>query len=191
MRLLISVVLVAVCVFLVGCSEKKPPAGTLPQVTLTERSPKGSTILLRFCLSKLDRVDWTNKLLRALLVNSDMKPISVVANVAYPGPEFSIKVLVGKATEDEKVRFIILAWGPSTDGIITESVPFDFEGTPDSATIPGSAGQRLTQILQTCTGPNRPMPFEPDKGVNLVTVGYGKDAHSLKIWVETVIPEKE
>jgi len=166
-----------------GCSQRVPPAETLPEVTLIERSPEGTTMLLRFCLTRLDRVNWTNKVLRVQVVKAGARPIPVGAKVIDPGPEFTIKVLVGKSTEGEKVLFVP-AWGRSMDGIIVESVPFDFEGTPDSATVVGSANRKLTQIIKTCTGPGRPIPFNPTKGVDLVQVGRGDAAYVLKVWVE-------
>ena len=190
MRSLPLTMVLCTALLVLGCGETSPAPETLPQVTLTERSPKGSTLLLRFRLSKLDRVDWTNKLLRAQVVKGSAKPIPAGPKIANPGPEFTIKVLVGKPTETEKVLFSP-TWGKSQDGIITETVPFDLEGTPDGATVPKSKGRRLAQILQTCTGPNRTIPFDPNKGVDLVTVGYGEDAHSLKVWVQTVTTKRE
>ena len=177
-------------VWLLGCGEKPPPADTLPEVTLIERSLDDTTMLLRFCLTRLDRVDWTRKVLRAQVVKAGGTPVPVGANVTDPGPEFTIKILVGKPTEGEKVLFLP-AWGRSKNGIIEDTVPFDFEGTPDSATVAGSANRKLTQILKTCTGPGRTINFDPKKGVDLVTVGRGDSAYVLKVWVGSAAkPEK-
>ena len=187
MRGTCSVLVISLCVSLSGCSESKPAAETLPELTLVERNPQGSTMMLRFCFTKLDRLDWKNRVLRAQVVKSGEKPKPGGPQFANPAPEFTIKVLVGKPTGTERVLFVP-HWGKSMDGLIGESEPFDFAGTDDSVTVTGTAGRRLTQILKTCTGPNRTVPFDPKKGVDLLTVGFKPNAWSFRVWVETVLP---
>lgn len=187
MREACSVLIVSLCLSLSGCTESTPAADTLPELTLVQRTHRGSTMMLRFCFTKLDRVDWKNKVLRAQVVKSGEKPKPGGPKFIDPAPEFTMNVLVGKPAGSERFLFVP-DWGKSMDGFIGEGESFDFAGTPDSVTVTGTAGRRITQILKTCTGPGRTIPFDPKKGVNLLTVGFKPNAWSFRVWVETVLP---
>jgi hypothetical protein len=161
---------VTLCAFLLGCEKPKSPAEALPSVTLVERKPKDGTLMLRFCFKNMDRVDWKKKVLKAQLMKADGSAKPGGPLFKQPVPEFSINLAVGKVAESESVLFVA-SWGKSTNGLIDESERIELpgpDGQPNLATIPGTADLQITQILYPCTGPNLSVPFDPDRGIDLV-----------------------
>jgi hypothetical protein len=177
---------------LVGCGPVKRPPESLPSVSLIERKQMDGTMMLRFRFTDMDRVNWKGKELKAQLAKAGKKPGSSGSSFQNPGSEFTIEVGIGKVTEGDGVIFVP-AWGNSRDGRIIESQPLEFvadDGTANRVTITGTGGQRLTQILETCTGPGRSVPFNPDTGIDLVTIGFAPNAYAVRVWAETVATEK-
>jgi hypothetical protein len=142
--------------------------------------------MLRFCFTGLDSVQMKNRVLKAALVKSGNKALQGAAVLGEPGGEFSITVGVGKFPDTEGVFFVPM-WGKSLKGAPLESKTLDLPG-PDGETnrvsVRGAAGRRITQILHTCTGPDRPAPFDPARGIDLVTVGTAPEAYVLRVWAE-------
>jgi len=185
MRRLRALLALSVCVCLAGCAEKTPPAETLPSVTLLSRRATGSTITLAFCVTHLDRVDWTGRTLKIQLVKSAEEAKPGMGEMIDPGAEVTVEVGVGKVVHSDGV-FFVPRWGRSRNVIMSEGENLELAGpggSPNRVVVPDTTGRRITQILQTCVGPRRTMPFDPAKGVHLVTVGFGDDACHLKLWV--------
>ena len=187
---------VTFCVLLLGCEKPKPLGETLPGVTLVERRPKDGTLMLRFCFKNMDRVDWKKRILKAQLMKGDGSPSPGGPLFQEPVPEFSIDLAVGKIAESDSVLFVA-SWGKSTNGIIDESERIELpgpDGQPNLVTVLGTAGLQITQILHPCTGPNISVPFNPDRGIDLVRIEptvRGADlaqtkpeARVLRVWAE-------
>jgi hypothetical protein len=171
---------------LVGCAEDKPPELALPKVTLVTREVKEDTITLRFQFTELARARWTGKVLRAQLVKAGEESSGALPAFADPAPEFTLEVDVCKPVGSETALFVA-RWGKSSEGIIGRSELIDLPvagGKLNSVTLSGMASRHVTQILQVCTGPNRAIPFDPEKGVDLLTLGFAPEAYSLRVWAE-------
>jgi len=163
---------VAFCVVVLGCQKYKPPMQALPGVTLVERSPEDGNLLLRFSFQDMDRYDWKNKVLKAQLIQADGKPELGGPGFKDPSPEFCIDLVVGKLPESESC-FFVASWGKSTGGVIGESEHIDLpgpDGEPNRVTVSGAANFQISQILRPCTGPNVRIPFDPDRGIDLVRI---------------------
>ena len=184
MKILCAMSVLLLAASLVGCTPPRPRTETLPAVTLIERRPMDGTIMLRFHFTNMDRVGWKGQALRAQVVKAGKKPTAGGPSFPSPQAEFVFELGVGKVTEGEGVIFVP-AWGNARGGRIIESQPIEFigfDGTTNRVTVTGTGGQRLTQILATCTGPDRPVPFDPRVGIDLVTVGFGSSAYSIHVW---------
>jgi hypothetical protein len=186
----------AFCVLVLGCEKAKPREAALPGVTLVERMPRDGTLLLRFCFQDMDRFDWKRKVLKAQLVKADGKPEPGGPAFRNPAPEFSINLAIGKVAGSDSSLFVA-SWGKSTHGLIDESERLELpgpDGVPNLVTVPGTEDFQITQILRPCTGPNLRIPFDPDRGIDLLRIepslraaehGQAKpEAFVLRVWAE-------
>ncbi len=166
-----------------GCgSGTVPEADRLPSVTLTSREDVGDEITLTFLFTKLERANFSGKALQIGIVKSGEKPSPDCPFMKDPPGEVCVVVRVGKVTGSSTILFVPM-WGPSD--FPSEFLDLDVSGGgTNTVSLPALAELRVKQITETCTGPNRPIPFDPEKGVNLVTVGYAPDAYSLRVWAE-------
>lgn len=174
-----------ICAVPFGCGPKKPPEETLPSVTLVERKRMDGSILLRFRLTHLDRVNWKGKVLRAQILKADADPSLAAVSFTEPGNEFEIEVVVGKVAESDGV-FFVPRWGKSKNGVIVDSQQLEFTcpgGEINRVIVDGTQGRRITQILETCTGPGESISWRPAKGIDMLKLGYRPNAWVLKVWV--------
>jgi len=161
---------VAICALVPSCEKYKPPMEALPGVTLVERKPREGTVLLRFCFQDMNRFDWKKRVLTAQLIKADGKPQPGGPFFLSPSPEFSVVLVVGKVPNSDSVLFAV-SWGKSTNEVIGNPVSIELpsvDGQPNQATVAGTADLQVTQILHPCTGPNIRIPFDPDRGLDLV-----------------------
>jgi hypothetical protein len=183
MRTLCVALAIVAALSAAGCgSGSVPEADRLPSVTLTSRDDGDDETALTFLFTKMERANFSGKALRVAIVKSGEKPSPDGPFMKDPPGEVSVAVRIGKVTGSASVIFVPM-WGPS-------SVPTEFldlavpGGGTNTVSLPALAEHRVKQITQTCTGPNRPIPFDPEKGIDLITVGYAPDAYSLRIWAE-------
>ena len=166
-----------------GCgSGPVSEADRLPSVTLTSREAGDDEITLTFLFTKMERANFSGKALRVAIVKTGEKPSPDGPFMKDPPGEVSVAVHVGKVTGSASVIFVPM-WGPSD--FPTEFLDLAISGGgTNTISLPALAELRVKQITQTCTGPNRPIPFDPEKGIDLITVGYAPDAYSLRVWAE-------
>jgi hypothetical protein len=187
-RLLAAVVMVTGAVWFAGCGEGPgPPAATLPVVTLKERTVSGDSIALTFLFTQVERYNWSGKVLKAQLIKADGEPEGQPAVFkGSPAPEFTMKLSIIKIPSNTSVGFVPF-WGTSKGGAMTSlDSPrlYDQPGDPNRVTITGTEGQKVSQIVETCTGPDQPAPFNPGRGLELVVVGFKPNAYVLKLWAD-------
>ena len=189
MRMLCAMLAACFAAVLVGCEDERPPEQRLPKITLVKRDAAEDTITLRFRFTEMERLNWKNKVLRVGLVKSGKKPAPGGPEFKGPSPEFIIEISVGKPAGSETVFFVPM-WGKASEDILVDGQPFELPlagGKGNHITIPALAEQRISQILNTCTGPGHSVPFDPDTGIDLFTIGYLPDAWSLHVWVERAV----
>ncbi len=174
--------LAAACAILAGCGPGggTPATDRLPSVTLTLREAEGDQITLAFRFEHMERVKWSGKVLRAQIVKLGEKPVSGTGPALRDPPgEIYAGIAVLKTPGSDRVIFVPM-WGAS-DG---EAEPIDLaapDGDVNVVSIPAYKEHRVNQVLQTSGGPDRPVPFDPDKGIDLITVGY---AWAIHVWAD-------
>ena len=173
-------------VLLVGCGGGKQPEKPMPMVTLVERRVRrqGENLLLRFKLEHMDRYDWEGKALASNILDVDDEMIANGPAFPRPAREFTIELDVTKKRGDATVT-VKLRWGFSKAGTIIEAEQPDLIG-PDGlrsvADLQAYKDKRLTQVLETCAAPDKPVRFDPDEGLDLIKLGYGENTVGVKIW---------
>lgn len=183
MRILCVALAIITGVSAAGCgSGPGSDADRLPSVTLVSRVDGDDEVTLTFLFTKMERAGFSGKALRVAIVKSGEKPSSDGPFMKDPPGEMSVAVSVGKVTGSASVLFVPM-WGASD--FPDEFLDLDVSGGGiNTVSLPTLAELRVKQITQTCTGPNRPIPFDPEKGIDLVTVGYAPDAYRLRVWAE-------
>ena len=187
---LTSAVLVFLCA--VGCGKEEVPPESLPQAALIEKvvepyvpgRPRPTTVTLEFRLTELDRFEWQGKALRLQIVTEGESLLYSISDMPHPGSEVTIRVLLDKKIKDEDVYFMP-QWGTSTKGFVKkpEEVTFPNATTRGRAvTVPNTYDRHISQLLHMCGAPGKPVPFDPDKGLTLFKVGYGKDICRFRVW---------
>ncbi len=186
MRALQGVIVAAVVACLGGCGEAPPPAPeTLPSVTLTSRDDTGDQITLTFTFEHMERANWRGRLLRAQILKPGGKPASGGPVMKDPPGTISVAVAVAKDPGSETVLFVPM-WGKSAVPSEMFNLPAP-GGQTNMVSLPGYAAHRIRQVIQTATGPDRPVPFQPEKGIDLITLGKtAPDIYVLRIWAERV-----
>jgi len=200
MKRWLIITLAAAVVGFGGCSKKKVSPGELPKAAFMQRTvkprkkgePPPLTVTLEFRLSELQKYDWKGKALRAQILVEDEPPVYSVNEIVKPVPEVTIELTLGKSVGSAKVLFNAI-WGKSAGGEMTRSEAIRF---PDSAelgryvTVPGIEGRHISQVIQMCGNLRKPLPFDPDKGIDLVIVGFGDEACRLRVWAEESLTEE-
>jgi len=190
------------CLLLVGCGKKAPSPESLPKATfvgLTIRRVPDPTnrptdVLYEFRLTLLDRYDWKGKALRMQLVTEDEPPLYSLASLLNPGDEVTITARLDKKIPSDEVNFTV-HWGRSKDGKMQEEFqPVHFpEGTESGRSVPilGTIGRHVKQATFQCGSPGKPVPFDPDEGIDLLTVGEGDTAYRLRVWAPLYTGEED
>jgi len=177
-----------------GCSEKTTSPADLPKAMLVERTvkprqpgePPPLTMTFEFRLTDLHKYDWKKKALRVQLLAGDDAPVYSVNDLPNPVPEVTLQITLGKSTDSPKV-LVSAVWGRSAGGEMSQSEEIRFpEGTDLGrfVTVTGVVNKHISQVTQACGAPGKPVSFDPKKGVDLVTVGYGDEACRIRVWAE-------
>jgi hypothetical protein len=171
--------ILSVCAVLLGCGPDIQPS-----VTLTERKRSEDTLVLAFRFTDLDRAGVTA--VCAEVIEYDKRPTGGGARFENPGPEFILKVGLGRGEQAEEV-VVLPQWGPSVDGEMT-TCEFCEVVCPDdrqnSVIVPGTAGQHVAQSVSACAGLDKPVTFDADDGIDVITLGYNRDKTHLRVWCE-------
>jgi hypothetical protein len=184
MKALLVIITAAMVACLAGCAEKPPPpADTLPSVTLTSREDQGDQILLTFTFEHMERAIWRGRVLRAQILKRGDKPVAGGPVMTDPAGTITVAVAVAKSPLSEAVLFVPM-WGKSAVAEEMLDLPAP-GGQVNRVALPGFAEHRIRQVMLTATGPDRAVPFQPDKGIDLLTVGkVAPDIYVLRVWAE-------
>lgn len=185
MRTFLGVMLSAVVASLLGCDGAPPPVPSdlFPSVTLSSREDKGNEVTLTFTFEHMERANWNGRLIRAQILGPDGKPAVGGPILKDPPGTITVAVALAKDPGSETVLFVPM-WGKSDvpDEALNLPAP---GGQTNTVVLPGYAEHRIRQVIRTATGPNRAVPFQPEKGIDLVTVGMkAPDIYVLRVWVE-------
>ena len=185
MKTLQGLILAALVALPAGCSPRQapPPAPeTLPSVTLTVREDKGDQVMLSFLFEHMERANWKNRVLRAQIIRFGGSP--VIGGPVMKNPPDTVSFAVGVAKQPGSVNVLFVPmWGKAA--VPDESLDLPAPGGQTNlVTLPSYGPHRVRQVLTTCTGPDRAIPFQPDKGVDLITVGYGAESYGIRVWAE-------
>ncbi len=177
-----------------GCKAQERPVEPekAPTVTLTSRTQdaqdKMDEIDLTFTFTNMDRADWHGMSLHAAIVKSGEKPSGPGADLTGMPADVTFMLNVCKSPTGDTVTFTPMwstpAVGETPAQIASPELPSPSGGNNEAVLSPKDADHRLTQVLTTCVGPGNSIPFDPAKGIDLVTVGYAPDSYSVHFWID-------
>lgn len=187
MTRLAAALLIACGLLYAGCNGDAPQYTDLARVKLVEKDLSGDTMVMRFAITGLDKALPPGKPIRIQLFKGDTRYDPNAPSFEKPGGELHIEVTLDKRGRDTDRIDFNCEWGVPEDGMLIECEDAQLiaEGQlEDEVVLPAFAGRRLTQLLHTCTGPGKSVPFTPTEGLNLLTVGFKKELYHLRIWCQ-------
>ena len=193
MKRSLGIGILVVCLVVLGCGEKKVSEESLPKAEYVGKTIRDfasaadapTDVLYEFRLTLLNRYDWKGKALRVKLVTQGEMPLYSLTSMPDPGDEVTLLVTIDKKPESEDVSFKVV-WAKSKDGKMDTTTTLGFpNSTKDlrrAVVVSGTGGLRVTQIVKKCGAPGKPVVFDPEKGVELLSVGKGECAWHLEVW---------